>query len=49
MASHANILTWETLWTEEPGDLQSVHWVTKESDMTLVPGNSKIYHKDIFV
>ena len=28
------ILVWEILWTEEPGELQSVHGVTKESDMT---------------
>ena len=24
MATHSNILAWETPWTEEPGELQSV-------------------------
>ena len=24
MASHSNILAWETSWTEEPGGLQSI-------------------------
>ena len=24
MATHSNILAWKTLWTEEPGKLQSV-------------------------
>ena len=24
MATHSNILAWETLWTEEPGRLQSM-------------------------
>ena len=35
MATHSNILAWEIPWTEEPGRLQSVHGVAKESDMTL--------------
>jgi hypothetical protein len=30
MATHSSILTWEILWTEEPGSL--VNEVTKESD-----------------
>ena len=34
MATHSSILAWETLWTEEPGGLQSMG-VTKESDTTL--------------
>ena len=33
MATHSCILAWETLWTEEPGGLQSVG-VTKESATT---------------
>ena len=33
MATHSNILAWETPWTEEAGGLQS-HGVAKESDMT---------------
>ena len=34
MATHSSILAWEIPWTEETGGLQSVHGVTKESDMT---------------
>ena len=34
MPTHYSILTWETSWTEEPGGLQSVHGVAKESDTT---------------
>ena len=26
MATHASILAWEILWTEEPGGLQSMRW-----------------------
>ena len=29
-ATHSSILAWETPWTEEPGDLQSVHGSAKE-------------------
>ena len=32
MATHASILAWRLLWTEEPGGLQSQGH--KESDMT---------------
>ena len=32
MATHSSILAWETLWTEEPGGLQSRE--CKESDTT---------------
>ena len=32
MATHSNILTWETPWTEEPDRLQSV--ALQVSDMT---------------
>ena len=31
---HSSILAWEIPWTEEPGGLQSVHGVIKESDTT---------------
>ena len=34
MPTHYSILTWESSWTEEPGGLQSVHGVAKESDTT---------------
>ena len=34
MATHCNILAWETPWTEEPGRRQSLGSL-KESDMTL--------------
>ena len=46
MATHSNILAWEIPWTEEPGGLQSVHGVAKESDATLQLNNnnrSKLY------
>ena len=33
MATHASILAWEILWTEEPGRLHSP-WAKNESDMT---------------
>ena len=26
MATHFSILAWKTLWTEEPGGLQSMQW-----------------------
>ena len=32
MATHSSILTWEILWTVEPGGLQSMG--SQESDMT---------------
>ena len=32
MATHFSILVWRTLWTEEPGRLQSMR--LQESDMT---------------
>ena len=28
-ATHSSFLAWETPWTEEPGELQSVHGITK--------------------
>ena len=34
MTIHFSILAWRTPWTEEPGGLQSIHRVAKESDMT---------------
>ena len=38
MATHSNILVWESPWAEEPGRLQSMGlqspWGLKESDMT---------------
>ena len=33
MATHSSILTWEIVWTEEPGSLQ-IHGVAKEPDRT---------------
>ena len=32
MATHSSIVAWETLWTEEPGGLQSMG--SQELDMT---------------
>ena len=32
--THSNILAWEIPWTEEPGGLQSIGSVAKESDTT---------------
>ena len=29
METHARILAWKIPWTEEPGELQSIHRVTK--------------------
>ena len=29
MTTHSSILAWRILWTEEPGKLHAVHWVTK--------------------
>ena len=34
MATHCSILAWEIPWTEEPGGLQSIGLVAKESDTT---------------
>ena len=34
MATHASILAWRIPWTEEPGGLESMHGVSKESDTT---------------
>ena len=33
IATHSSILTWEILWTEELGRLQSMEW-QKEADMS---------------
>ena len=33
MATHSSIVAWEISWVEEPGGLQTVHGVAKESDM----------------
>ena len=33
LATHSSILSWRTLWTEEPGGLYSP-WDRKESDVT---------------
>ena len=33
MAAHSGILFWRIPWTEGPG-VATVHWVTKELDMT---------------
>ena len=33
MATHSSILAWKTLWTEEPGGLQSI-WGDKGLDTT---------------
>ena len=33
MATHSNILTWRSPWTEEPGELYSP-WGRRELDMT---------------
>ena len=34
MAAHSSILSWGTLWTEEPGGLKSIglHRVERDSD-----------------
>ena len=29
MATHSSSLAWRIPWTEEPGGLQSIEWVTK--------------------
>ena len=29
MATHSSILAWRIPWTEQPGELQSIHKVTK--------------------
>ena len=34
MATHSNILTWESPWTEEPGGLQSMGSDRKDLDTT---------------
>ena len=41
MATHASILAWRILWTEEPGGLQSTgpQSRTRLSDFTLMLGN----------
>ena len=33
-ATHSSILAWETLWTEEPGKLQSLGSQTNKTEMT---------------
>ena len=40
MSRHSSMLTWEVLWTEEPGRLQSMG--LKESDMTLQLNNNMV-------
>ena len=34
MAAFSSILVWEIPWTEEPGELHTVHGVAKEPDTT---------------
>ena len=41
MATHSSIPAWETPWTEQPGGLQSIHGVTKESGVTEQLNNRK--------
>ena len=33
-ATHSSIHAWKIPWTEKPGELQSMAWGLKESDMT---------------
>ena len=40
MSRHSSMLTWEVLWTEEPGRLQSMG--LKESDMTSQLNNNMV-------
>ena len=42
MATHSSILAWETLWTEEPGGLQSMGLQRVEYDLTAKQHNSGI-------
>ena len=42
MATHSSILTWEILWTEEPGGLQSMV-LQKKSDMIQRLNNDDTY------
>ena len=42
MATHSSILAWETLWTEEPGGLQSMGLQRIEYDLTTKQHNSGI-------
>ena len=39
MATHSSILSWKILWTEEPGELHTVHEVAKSQ--TRLSTNSK--------
>ena len=41
MAIHSSVLAWGIPWSEEPGGLYIVHWVTKELDMTYRLNNNK--------
>ena len=48
MATHCSILAWKTLWTEEPGGLQSMgsqrvscNLVTKQQQETRVGGGGE--------
>ena len=34
MVTHSSVLAWRIPWTEEPGGLHTVCWITKESHMT---------------
>ena len=36
MASHSNILAWRTLWTEEPGGLQSTRLQKVRHDRNIL-------------
>ena len=49
MAAHSSILSWGTLWTEEPGGLQSIGLQTawhKRTDLACIPW-SVYYHFSI--
>ena len=40
MAAHSSNFSWEIPWTEEPGEVHTVHGVTTELDMIEQLNNS---------
>ena len=51
MATHSNILAWEILWTEKPGELQSVELQKSQAWLSnsTTANNNPIYKGSTFM
>ena len=53
MATHSSILAWETLWTEEPGGLQSMgsekSRTPQQLNNNVTPCDLHFFHFKLFI